>query len=169
MIWFNRGLVEEKRGNAINATAAFTIANVLRPTAAAKAKLAGKTPCPIDVEHALVTGEAKVVEGADWIALVKALPFDEPSTATTKEDAWMLATGERTEPALPITISAGDSTEGLVPRAPRGAGLRDPPGLGRAVPGHGQLRRRGADATDPRARLGYVRRRVHVHVRGQGR
>ncbi len=109
-IWFNRGLIDEKRGNEINATAAFVVANALRPTAAAKAKLAGKSTCPVSVGHEVDLMDHKPIEGADWIALAKATGFDDADAITTKEAAFELFNGERTEPTLPGLFSPHDFT-----------------------------------------------------------
>ncbi len=110
-IWFNRGLIEEKRGNAANATVAFVIANQLRPTPQAQAKIAGKSACPVSVGSELDLGldDHKTVDAADWIALARAMELDD--TKVTKEDIWELTTGARTEPSLPAILSGGDSTE----------------------------------------------------------
>jgi tetratricopeptide (TPR) repeat protein len=110
-IWFNRGLIEEKRGNEVNATAAFVIANQLRPTAAAKAKIAGKATCPVSVVDGLELGDEphKTVDAANWLALAKAIEVDD--TKVTKEDIWEALTGERTEPTLPVVISNHDFAE----------------------------------------------------------
>ena len=81
MIWFNRGLVEEARKDEPNALAAFTIANTLHPNDAAKAKLAGKSSCAATVVKPFAVEGAKITDGADWVALAKAIaPPDEPAT-----------------------------------------------------------------------------------------
>ena len=110
-IWFNRGLIEEKRGNELNATAAFVVANALRPTAVAKAKIAGKAECPVIVSHdEHEVWEHKPIDGADWVALAKATGFDDVEKITSKEEAWEMLTLARTEPQLPATVMPGDST-----------------------------------------------------------
>lgn len=108
-IWFNRGLLEEKRGNDTNAVAAFVIANTLRPTDAARKKIEGKTACPVTVSDTLEVADAPAVAGADWLALAKALPgAADVDPLKTKEDAFEWLTGEKTEPKLPAIVTAGD-------------------------------------------------------------
>ena len=128
-IWFNRGLIEEKRGNELNATAAFVVANSLRPTAAAKAKIAGKAECPVIVTHdEREVYEHKPIDGADWVALAKATAFDDVDKITSKEEAWEFLTGERTEPKLPDVVMPGDSTWKVAYLViKRGAGLHAVP------------------------------------------
>ncbi len=109
-IWFNRGLIQEKLGNELNATAAFVVANSLRPTAAAKAKIASKGECPVSVSHEIDLFEHKPIDGADWVALAKATGFDGADAITTKEAAFELFTGERTEPTLPGLFAPHDYT-----------------------------------------------------------
>ncbi len=75
-IWFNRGLIHEKRGDATNATASFAIANLMRPTKAAAAKLAGKPACPVEVQRAFVVDEFPPLQAASWAALEKLLPHE---------------------------------------------------------------------------------------------
>lgn len=87
-IWFNRGLIHEKRGDAANATAAFATANLMRPTKAAAAKLAGKTACLVEVTRTFSVEDYLPLQAADWVALEKLLPhmenadnvIDEPSS-----------------------------------------------------------------------------------------
>lgn len=112
-IWFNRGLIEEKRGLRPNALAAFVIANGLRPTAAAQQMIAGGSPCPVSIER----GPSKnvfdhpPVDAADWLALARALPHEDDATLATTEDAWELLTSERQDPGAPSVIYADDSAE----------------------------------------------------------
>lgn len=110
-VWFNRGLVEEKRGNALNATAAFVIANQLRPTAAAKAKLAGKPACPVQVfaQFAPPGDTAKPVDGADIVALANAMYHgdDVPPSAA---EVWK-GFGFDAAPTLPVVVRSGDIDE----------------------------------------------------------
>lgn len=49
-VFFNLGLLREKRNEAESARAAFAISNALSPTAAAKGKLGGKSGCTADVQ-----------------------------------------------------------------------------------------------------------------------
>lgn len=134
-IWFNRGLIEEKRGNEANAVAAFVIANTLRPTDAARKKIEGKSACPIVVSDTLEVPDAPAAAAADWLALAKALPGAELDTLKTKDDALVWLTGEKTEPKLPAIVVANDYAI-KVPYLvlPGGPGLRAMP-LGNAQGG----------------------------------
>ncbi len=109
-IWFNRGLLEEKRGNDPNAIAAFVIANTLRPTDAARKKIEGKTACPVTSSDTLEVADAPPATGADWLALAKAMPGagEAEPALKAKEDAFEWLTGEKTEPKLPAVVTAGD-------------------------------------------------------------
>ena len=151
MIWFNRGLVAEKRGDNFNAAAAFMIANQLRPTAAAQAKLAGKAGCPVTVDRFREIPMHAAVEAADWLALARALPHEDDAALATTEDAWALLEGERTAPKLPTTAEAGDWSEHVVYLVVKaGPGLRAVP-LGSAsggrCPGSVQFDVEQVDAT----------------------
>lgn len=90
-IWFNRGLIHEKRGDAMNATASFAIANLMRPTKAAAAKLAGKAPCPIEVLRAFTVEDLPPLQAASWPDLAKIIPHEDDATPEP-------------EPALPTVI-----------------------------------------------------------------
>lgn len=133
-IWFNRGLVHEKRGERDNALAAFALAGALRPTAAAAAKLAGQVVCPVQVRRPAAP-ERPVVDAPDWLALARAVteaPGEAPSTAAA---ALTLLTGEPTAPSLPAVVGAHAHDEDVayvVVR--RGAGLRAIP-VGAALRG----------------------------------
>ena len=96
MIWFNRGLVEEKLGNAPNATAAFVVANALRPTAAAQAKIAGKAACPVAIRRELAVENSIALDAPDWAALVKKLPHQEedPPIETPTDKPPLIVTAE---------------------------------------------------------------------------
>ena len=82
-IWFNRGLVEDKRGEQENAVVDFFLANQLRPTTAAAARLAGKTVCPARVETSTAglpgvadpDNRSKPIDAASWLALLHAMTF----------------------------------------------------------------------------------------------
>lgn len=104
-IWFNRGLLHEKRGDATNATASFAIANLMRPTKAAAAKLAGKTACPVEVLRAFAVEDHPSVQAADWLALAKALPHNDDEVPADAEAALDTLAGVKTEPELPTIVS----------------------------------------------------------------
>ncbi|MDX2090519.1 MAG: tetratricopeptide repeat protein [Kofleriaceae bacterium] len=72
-IWYNRGLVDEKRGKQDGALVAFYMANALRPTDAAKKKIEGKTVCPVTIERPYEReGEfSKAWEATDWQDLAR--------------------------------------------------------------------------------------------------
>lgn len=156
-VWFNRGLVEEKRGNAVNAIAAFTIANSLRPTKAAKAKLAGKTTCPVTETGSWDNVNVKPIEAKGWLELAKAVPSlegDEPKTAA---EAIQALTKADREPALPALIVAGDFDQQVAYVVwKRGASLRAQPvgiAIGGRCPGAVEGSIEKADATWIHARV----------------
>jgi tetratricopeptide (TPR) repeat protein len=126
-IWFNRGLLDDKRDQPENAIVDYYIANRLSPSAAAKKKLAGKKVCPVHVEQnvALEHPDAKMIDGADWLALIKQMPFahDKP---TTNDAALQALTGATDAPRLPTVVVAGESGAGRMAYlvAKRGAQMR---------------------------------------------
>ncbi len=124
MIWFNRGLVEEARKDQPNALAAFTIANTLSPSGAAKAKLAGKSSCTATVVKPFAVDGAKMTDGADWVALANAIaPPDDPGTIDPPA-------------ALPAVFTIHHAMEDFMYLAvKKGAGIRAYP-LGGAYIGH---------------------------------
>jgi Tetratricopeptide repeat len=114
-IWFNRGLLDDKRNEPENAAVDYYIANRLSPSAAAKKKLAGKKVCPIHVEQnvALEYPDAKPIEGADWLALIKQMPFAQRDPMPTTNDAALTElTGAADPPKLPAIVVAGASGGG---------------------------------------------------------
>jgi hypothetical protein len=113
-IWFNRGLVEEKRGKTDNALAAFTIANSLRPTKAAQAKLGDKAAC--QVTTGTPGDHQKLIEGADWLALGKSMAHSDEGAPTTPAEAllWLTGNDKGTEPTLPTVVAASDVLERTV-------------------------------------------------------
>lgn len=60
-VFFNIGLLREKKNEMESARAAFAISNALSPTGAAKEKLAGKSACTADIQ----TGGSDVLEHAN--------------------------------------------------------------------------------------------------------
>jgi len=109
-LWFNRGLIEEKRGSAENATAAFVVANTLRPSKAAQAKIAGKAACPVTTSRSLsIEGElAKTVEAKSWLPLAtELLHLEGDDVPKTGAEALQALTGSAQEPTLPALFVAG--------------------------------------------------------------
>jgi hypothetical protein len=109
-LWFNRGLVEEKRGNAENATAAFVVANTLRPSKAAQAKIAGKSACPVTTSRSLsLPGDlGKPAEAKSWIPLATALlHLEGDDVPKTGAEALRALTSSDQAPMLPALFVAG--------------------------------------------------------------
>jgi tetratricopeptide (TPR) repeat protein len=63
-VFFNLGLVREARGE--DAISAFALANALRPSEAAKKRLAGKSACAVEIERDPKAIDSKVYR--DWLA-----------------------------------------------------------------------------------------------------
>ncbi|MDQ3365579.1 MAG: tetratricopeptide repeat protein [Myxococcota bacterium] len=112
-IWFNRGLTHEKRGEADQASVAFGVANLLRPTKAAAAKLAGKSACVLDIGRMFEIEDHPPVKAADWLALARALPLDEDAQPATAEAALEALTDAKSEPALPTIVTARSFAEAI--------------------------------------------------------
>ncbi len=109
-VWFNRGLLEDKRGNDANAVAAFVNANTLRPTKAAQAKIAGHATCPVTVRRNVdALTDAKPVSGTDWMTLANAIPHDGERVKTDAEAGAMLTGVSKalTPPATGVTTADG--------------------------------------------------------------
>lgn len=71
-VFYNVGLLREKRKQPESARAAFAISNALAPSAAAKAKLGAKSSCTADVDELPIFGEdLRAVN--DFDALAKAI------------------------------------------------------------------------------------------------
>jgi len=122
-IWFNRGLVHEKRGDQVNATASFAIANLMRPTKAAAAKLAGKDACPLEALRTFAVEDHPPVQAADWVALARVLPHQGDAVPATTEAALEALTESRTEPTLPAVITASTFDENIQYAVWRSGGL----------------------------------------------
>ncbi|HEY4057443.1 MAG TPA: hypothetical protein VGM39_12585 [Kofleriaceae bacterium] len=118
-IWFNRGLLEEKQGNADNALAAFATSNVLRPTAAAAKKLAGKAACALLVDRAVESQPQDVV---DWATLAEKLPHEDEDSWDAK--AWIADAQKDPLPTL-VYLRDGGENHTFAVWQPKGAkGLR---------------------------------------------
>jgi hypothetical protein len=115
-IWFNRGLLDEKRDARDNALVDFRIANELAPSAAAKQKLAGKKVCPLRVESAPTPAVGKyVVEGPDWLGLSNDGATENDDVDARPKDldeARTLLLGSNAEPALPAIATIGSAGHG---------------------------------------------------------
>ena len=129
-IWFNRGLVDEKRDQPDNARVDFYLANKMHPTDAAKRKLGDtKQVCPALVEHEYTNSwQAKTIDAADWLALAALMPLppgdgfsDPPKTAVDTRKA--LGVVEPKLPAIAVTGHAGSGRVAYVVAA-HGKGLR---------------------------------------------
>lgn len=107
-IWFNRGLVDEKRGKQDSALVAFYLANALRPTDAAAKKIQGKTVCPVNVYRPYDRqGDfTSTWEATDWQDLAKQAAEElEGKRPATEAEALEALTGDKTVPKLPATIT----------------------------------------------------------------
>jgi tetratricopeptide (TPR) repeat protein len=80
-LWFNSGLVREKRGNAAAAREAFMLSQSIHPTAAAAAKIGSAAVCSAAVLRA--TGE-DLVKAGDWRAAATALQIEAGDEAQAK-------------------------------------------------------------------------------------
>jgi hypothetical protein len=87
-IWFNRGLVDEKRGWSDNALADFAVSNRLNSTSAARKKLGDKDPCLAVVSDAPRCGMDKVdPTGSDWLAFLNDAMAGNPHMEPMPKDA----------------------------------------------------------------------------------
>jgi Flp pilus assembly protein TadD len=73
-IWFNLGLIAEKRGRDVEARNAFAFSLEAHPSSAASKKLAGKSTCPASV----VAIDAPLPTLPSWQAVYKDLQRDDP-------------------------------------------------------------------------------------------
>jgi hypothetical protein len=119
-IWYNRGLVDEKRGKQDSALVAFYMANALRPTDAAAKKIAGKTVCPVAVYRPYDRQDdvTNTWEATDWQDLAKQSVEElEDKRPATEAEALDALFGAKTAPTLPTTMtirSFGDATAYVV-------------------------------------------------------
>ncbi|HEY4175177.1 MAG TPA: hypothetical protein VGM90_00025 [Kofleriaceae bacterium] len=116
-IWFNRGLLEEKQGQADNALAAFATSNVLRPTPAAAKKLGGKAACPMMVDRDESKGQA-TQDFADWATLAEKLPHD--SEYDWNAARWISDTTKDPMPTV-FRLDDGGETHAYLAWQPKGA------------------------------------------------
>lgn len=111
-IWFNRGLVDEKRPEPGNAVFDFFIANRLHPSAAARKKLAGKEVCNARSTSVVpIEGDAAIHAGG-WLALGRALQVSEESLGGSDESARKELIGRDDDPTKPVVAVAhpGEAT-----------------------------------------------------------
>lgn len=78
-IWFNRGLVAERNGNADQARSFYARSLQFNPTRAARAKLEGKTLCPAGVTR--IVGE----DYPSWLAVWNELTKENAATYAAKD------------------------------------------------------------------------------------
>ncbi|WP_438023002.1 tetratricopeptide repeat protein [Sorangium sp. So ce233] len=69
-IWFNLGLLRDKAGDPEAARVAYANAHALRPSAATRGKLAGRSMCAVEVRKAGVEGAVVVPSWIELLALV---------------------------------------------------------------------------------------------------
>lgn len=111
MIWFNRGLTDEKLGNSSAALTDYYLANQLLPSKSAAAKLAGKAVCQARVGVPAELSSDPPIDAADWLALAKAMDaLDDLGDPTTSDDARKAMLGDDKPPTLPTTMVVGGYT-----------------------------------------------------------
>jgi tetratricopeptide (TPR) repeat protein len=133
-IWFNRGLVAEKRPDDESALVDFFLANRFSPSAAARAKIGGRKVCPVLISRSDASpprlSDEPWVEADDWLGLWRAIKhegnpearspssnpksaepdtpdLEHPATAEAAREALTGQTGEVTLPLLLTTHFAG--------------------------------------------------------------
>jgi len=80
-VWFNLGLVDEGLNQEDDALIDFWFANQLAPTNAARAKIAGRSVCPVRVDRA----RKPAVHATSWLDVARALYKDQ--NEATRDDA----------------------------------------------------------------------------------
>jgi hypothetical protein len=117
-IWFNRGLVEDKRHEDENAIVDFYIANQLHPTAAAQAKLDGKTVCPVHVDRVVSRGSDEFerrsdpVDAPSWVALFPLLPDVVVVDGSAPKNDAAARDALRADKTLPTIAATGEAGQG---------------------------------------------------------
>ena len=120
-LWFNRGLLFEKQGNADNALAAFATSNVLRPTPAAAKKLGGVAACQLIVDRDPSKGEP-TQDFPDWATLAGKLPHEDEDEWDAK--AWIVEAQKESLPAMVYLRDGGENHTYLVWQPQGAKGLR---------------------------------------------
>ena len=114
-IWYNRGLVEERRKQADNAVVDFYLADQLRSSPATRAKLDGKTVCPVRVDRAIIqAGSGGTIDAADWLALLHAMPLaviDDDAPPKTAAAARAVLGASAKLPTIAIAGKVGDGRD----------------------------------------------------------
>jgi hypothetical protein len=117
-IWYNRGLVEERRKEPDNAVVDFYLADQLRSSSATRAKLDGKTVCPARIDRATVAaGSNGTIDAADWLALLHAMPLaviDDDAPPKTAAAARDVLGASAKLPTLAVAGEAGRGRDAYV-------------------------------------------------------
>jgi hypothetical protein len=107
MIWFNRGLADDKLGHADAALVDYYLANKSFPNKTAAGKVVGKKVCPLRVAPPAEISADPPVDAADWLALDKALDVDTPEPPKTSAEARAAIFGSADKVALPAAVVVG--------------------------------------------------------------
>ncbi|WP_437708744.1 tetratricopeptide repeat protein [Sorangium sp. So ce448] len=83
-IWFNLGLLRDRAGDAEAARVAYANAHLLKPSAATRGKLAGRSTCTVEVRKADLEG-AGLVKG--WTELLARIGTAEQSSGEATSEA----------------------------------------------------------------------------------
>ncbi|WP_438038217.1 tetratricopeptide repeat protein [Sorangium sp. So ce128] len=83
-IWFNLGLLRDRAGDAEAARVAYANAHLLKPSAATRGKLAGRSTCTVEVRKADLEG-ADLVKG--WTELLARIGAAEGATGEATSEA----------------------------------------------------------------------------------
>jgi hypothetical protein len=114
-IWWNHGLLDEKRDAKDNALVDFWIADQVKPNPAAKAKIAGKRVCPLRAAPPPNAGGKLVLDAPDWLGLANTAATerdDLEARPKSAEEARLVMLGTSAEPALPAIATAGSAGHG---------------------------------------------------------
>lgn len=87
-IWFNLGLLRDRAGDAEAARVAYANAHLLKPSAATRGKLAGRSTCTVEVRKADLEGAELVKEWSELLARIGAaeeMPGEATSEAAARE------------------------------------------------------------------------------------
>lgn len=114
-VWFNHGLLDEKRGAHENALVDFWVSNRLKPSAPAQQKIAGKKVCPARSVAPPSTVPKTIVDGPDWLGFANAAATerdDVEARPKSDEEARMVLLGTNAQPALPAIATTGSAGHG---------------------------------------------------------
>ncbi|WP_437323656.1 tetratricopeptide repeat protein [Sorangium sp. So ce381] len=87
-IWFNLGLLRDGAGDAEAARVAYANAHLLKPSAATRGKLAGRSTCTVEVRKADLEGAELVKEWSELLARIgtaEEMPGEATSEAAARE------------------------------------------------------------------------------------